>query len=102
MSRDAKRFVAQPLAANDFLIQSSDEDGKVFYYWIGRKLATGVYLIFPLNEIDADEATRNAACGTNQPAGICRVRSFDQLVTLARATAAKPMREAALGVVLTR
>jgi len=102
MARDAKRFVAQSLAANDFLIQSSDEDAKVFYYWIGRKLATGVYLIFPLNEIDADEATRSAACGTNQPAGICRVRSFDQLVALARATAAKPMREAALGVVLTR
>ena len=31
MARDAKRFVAQPLAANDFLIQSSDEDAKVFY-----------------------------------------------------------------------
>ena len=102
MARDAKRFVAQPLAANDFLIQSSDEDAKVFYYWIGRKLASGVYLIFPLNESDADEATRGAACGTNQPEGICRVRTFDQLVTLARATAAKPIREAALGVVLTR
>jgi hypothetical protein len=102
MSRDAKRFVAQPLAASDFLIQSSDEDGKVFYYWIGRKLASGVYLIFPLNETDADEATRGAACGANQPEGICRVRNIDQLVTLARATAAKPIREAALGVVLTR
>jgi hypothetical protein len=102
MARDAKRFVAQPLAANDFLIQSSDEDAKVFYYWIGRKLATGVYLIFPLNETDADQATRGAACGTDQPEGICRVRNFDQLVTLARATATKPIREAALGVVLTR
>jgi len=102
MARDAKRFTAQSLAANDFLIQSSDDDAKVFYYWIGRKLAAGVYLIFPLNEADADEATRNAACGANQPEGICRVRNYDQLVTLARATAAKPMREAALGVVLTR
>lgn len=102
MARDAKRFAAQPLAANDFLIQSSDDDAKVFYYWIGRKLASGVYLIFPLNEADADQATRDAACGANQPEGICRVRNHDQLVTLARATAAKPIREAALGVVLTR
>jgi len=102
LARDAKRFVAQSLAANDFLIQSSDDDGKVFYYWIGRKLAVGVYSIFPLNETDADMATRNAACGVNQPEGICRVRNYDQLVALARATAAKPVREAALGVVLTR
>ena len=102
LAKDAKRFAAQPLAANDFLIQSSDDDAKVFYYWIGRKLASGVYLIFPLNEADADEATRSAACGTNQPQGICWVRNYDQLVTLARATATKPMREAALGVVLTR
>ena len=69
--------------------------------WV-QTLATGVYLIFPLNETDADQATRGAACGTDQPEGICRVRNFDQLVTLARATAAKPIREAALGVVLTR
>ena len=102
MAKDAKRFAAQPLAANDFLIQSTDDDAKVFYYWIGRKLAAGVYLIFPLNEADADAATRNTACGANQPEGICWVKNYDQLVTLARATAAQPMRQAALGVVLTK
>ena len=102
LARDAKRFVAQSLAANDFLIQSTNEDAKVFNYWIGRKLAVGAYMIFPLNENDADDATRNAVCGTDQPEGSCRIRTYDQLVTLARATAAKPVREAALGVVLAK
>jgi hypothetical protein len=102
LARDAKRFVAQSLAANDFLIQSTDDSEKLFYYWIGRKLSVGVYLIFPLDETDVDDATRKAACGTDRPEGICRVRTQDQLVTLARATAGKPVRSAALGVVLTK
>ena len=102
LARDAKRFVAQPLAANDFLIQSTDDDAKLFYYWIGRKLAPGVYMIFPLDEKDADDATRHAVCGTDRPEGICRVRTYEQLVTMARATAAKPVREAALGVILMK
>ena len=99
---DAKRFVAQPLAANDFLLQSGDGNAKIFNYWIGRKLAVGVYLIFPLDETDADDATRAAACGKDMPEGICRVDAYHHLVTLARATAAKPVRDAALGVVLSR
>ena len=58
LARDAKTFVAQPLEANDFLIQSTDENSKLFNYWIGRRLVEGVYLIFPLNEDDVDDATR--------------------------------------------
>lgn len=101
LARDAKRFVAQPLAANDFLLQSTDSTN-IFNYWLGRKLAVGVYLILPLDETDADDATRTAVCGKNQPEGTCRVASYDQLVTLAHATAAKPIRDAALAVVLTK
>jgi len=59
LARDAKRFVAQPLAANDFLLQSTDSTN-LFNYWIGRKLAVGVYLVIPLDETDADDATRAA------------------------------------------
>jgi hypothetical protein len=102
LARDAKRFVAQPLAANDFLLQSSDDNAKLFNYWIGRKLAVGVYLIFPLDETDANDATRKAACGKDLPEGICRVENYEQLVTMARATAAKPVGISALGVVLTK
>jgi len=102
LARDAKQFVAQPLAANDFLLQSADESSRVFHYWIGRKLNPGVYLIFPLDEADAGDAVRKSACGENQPEGLCRVTTHAQLVALARATAAKPVRNAALGVVLDR
>ena len=102
LARDAKSFVAQSLAANDFLLQSTDENGKRFDYWIGRKLADGVYLIFPLDENDADDATRNAVCGKDSPDRVCRIKTHDQLVTLARATATKPVREAALGVLVAK
>ena len=102
LARDAKSFVAQLLAANDFLLQSTDENGKRFDYWIGRKLADGVYLIFPLDENDSDDATRNAVCGKDSPDRVCRIKTHDQLVTLARATAAKPVREAALGILVAK
>jgi hypothetical protein len=101
LARDARRFVAQPLAGNDFVIQSSDENGKVFLYWLGRRLTPGVYQIFGINELDADEATRKAICGT-QSGDICWVTTRDQLLTMARATAAKPPRNPALGVVLSK
>lgn len=101
LARDARRFVAQPLAGNDFLIQSSDESGKVFLYWLGRRLIPGVYQIFGVNELDVDETTRKAICG-DRSSDICWVTTRDQLLTMARATAAKPPRNAAIGVVLSR
>jgi hypothetical protein len=100
-AQDAKRFVAQPLAGNDFIIQSSDGNGKVFLYWLGRRLTPGVYQIFGINEMDADEATRKAICG-DRSSDICWITTREQLITMARATAAKPPRNAALGVVLSR
>src|SRR5689334_21569448 len=69
LARDAKSFVAQPLAGNDFLIQSTDDSRKVFLYWIGRKLSPGVYLVFAIDEMDADEAARGAICGRDHPDG---------------------------------
>ena len=110
LARDVKRFVAQSLSSNDFLIQStgysekstSGKNEKLFEYWIGRRLVDGVYLIFALNESDVDDATRNAACGNEQSEGVCRIQSYDQLVILARATAAKPVRDFALGVILAK
>jgi len=101
LARDARLFVAQPLAANDFLLQSSHDSSGLFHYWIGRRLNPGVYLIFPIDEADAGDAIRKSMC-ENQPDGFCRIKTHEQLVTLARATAAKPVRNAALGVVLDR
>lgn len=102
LARDARRFVAQPLGGNDFLIQSSDEGKQAYLYWIGRKLAPGVYLIFGVDEADADETTRKAICGTDRPDGVCWVTARDELITLAQATAAKPPKKPALGVVVSK
>jgi hypothetical protein len=102
LARDVKSFSAQPLDGNDFLIQSANDSGKLFNYWIGRRLIEGVYLIFPLNEEDVDEAKRDALCGKNRLTGFCRITTAGQLVTLARATAGKPVRVSALGVILNR
>jgi hypothetical protein len=102
LSRDARRFAARHLDGNDFIVQSTDETGSSYFYWIGRRLHPGVYLIFPLDEGDATEAVRKAACATEAIQGVCRVSSTEHLVALARATAAKPVRDPALGVVLAR
>jgi hypothetical protein len=102
LARDAKRFVAEPLAGSDFVIQSTDDQGKEYLYWIGRRLTPGVYLLFGIDEMDADDATRKAACGADRTEGICRVTDHQQLLTLARASATKPPRNPALGVVLSR
>lgn len=97
---DAKRFAAEPLAGNNFIIQSTDEHGKRFVFWIGRKLHDGAYLVFPLDMADADEATRKRVCGAQ--ADVCRISTHEQLVAMARATAAKSPRDAMLGIVLAK
>lgn len=110
LARDVTRFAAQSFTAEDFLIQAardtekktSGEHEKLFDYWIGRRLVDGVYLIFALDEADVDDATRGAMCGKEKPPGICHIRSYGQLAILARATAAKPVRKAALGVILAK
>lgn len=101
LASDAKRFVAEPLAGTDFVLQSTDEDGKRFVFWIARKLSDGVYQIFALNAEDADEATRSAMCSKDFTV-LCRIASHEHLVAMARATAAKPVRDPALAVLLSK
>jgi hypothetical protein len=100
LARDAKQFVAQPLEGDDFLLQSSNDGQGTYHYWLARKLHTGVYLIFDLDETALDEATRRSVCGTNGIDGICLITTREQLLTVARATAAGPRKPAALGVIV--
>lgn len=102
MAQDVSRFVYQPLGDNDFLIQGSGENQSLYNYWIGRKLVDGVYLIVPLDEMDSSAALRDGACAKDPPAGVCKIETLDQLVALARATAAKPVRDPSLAVVITK
>lgn len=110
LARDVRRFVALSISSEDFIIQGTGDNEKlkgvanreVFDYWIGRRLVDGVYLIFAVNETDVDDSTRVAMCGQANPPGICHIQSYDQLVVLARATAARPVRESAVGVILAK
>jgi len=102
LARDVASFVYQPIEGGDFIVQGTDETQSIFNYWIGRKLLDGVYLIFPLNEADSDAATRDAACAKNQPDGICMVGKYDDLISLARATAARSLRDPSLGIIVAR
>ena len=101
LGSDAKRFVAEPLAGSDFVIQSTDERGKRFVFWIGRKLHDGAYLVFPLDISHADDAARKRICGADQ-VDVCRIATREQLTVMAHATAAKPPREPVLGVVIAK
>jgi hypothetical protein len=102
LARDVTSFVVKLLEGNDFIIQGTNESKNLFNYWIGRRLIYGVYLIFPLDETDVDVAIRNAVCAKDQPGGVCMVQTYDHLITLARGTAAKPVRDPALGVILIK
>jgi hypothetical protein len=102
LMRDATSFVVRELNGNDFIVEGSNGVDKVFNYWIGRRVIYGVYLIFPINESDVDPTIRNEACAKGKPEEVCRINTYDHLVTLALATAGKPVRTPALGVIVPK
>ena len=97
---DLRRFVSAPLKGDDSIIQGSDMSGKIYSYWLGRKLADGAYLILPLDEGDVDAASRNKFCATQQASGICIVNSKESLIALAEATARSPIKNAEVAVIV--
>jgi hypothetical protein len=84
------------LDGNDLVAQVIDgrPDRKVDYAVL-RQAAEGVYLVNPVDEDDADAATRAKFCAA--PSG-CRVTTPEQVMGLARATAAKHHSRGALAI----
>jgi hypothetical protein len=101
MARDVKNLAAEPLGHDDFILQGGGETESSYFYWIARKLFPGAYLIFPIEEADVDDGIRKAICQTDK-ANTCVITAHDQLVALAQATAARPVRNGTLGVVLEK
>ena len=101
MARDVKTLAVEPLGHDDFILQGGGETESSFFYWIARRLFSGAYLIFPIAETDANDGIRKAICQTDK-ANTCVITTHDQLVALAQATAARPVRNATLGVVLEK
>ncbi len=81
-----KSFVAEPLDADTFLIEASDD--KVYAYLLGRKLAEGTYRILPVDEKYLDKATQTRTCVT-QNSETCTVATRQQLDTFVGASIGK-------------
>ena len=93
---DVPGFSLHAFEGNDTIVQSvpGPRDRGVEYALM-RKLADGVFLVVPIDEDDADAATRDKYCqhADNAP---CRITTHEQLVVFARATAAQPKDKGAL------
>ncbi|MBV1699376.1 MAG: hypothetical protein KGQ47_13625 [Hyphomicrobiales bacterium] len=94
-----EKFVVQPINETDFIVQTDNTDNAIFHYSVARKIVDGVFLVLPIEESDAPPETRAAICGNDQ-AIICTIESYDQLVTLARATVEKSPHNPLLGVIV--
>jgi hypothetical protein len=91
-------FTIHDFEGSDSIVQSFKAKGeRVVEYALARKLTEGVYLIVAIDENDADEITRAELC-TKGKAFSCRIENRDQLLTFARATAAKPRQGGGLAV----
>ena len=99
-SGDDSEFAVQSLDDKNFIVQTHNMENALFHYSIARKIFDGVVLVFPIEESDADATTLVEICGNEAPTIICMIQTYDQLVTLARATAAKPPHNPLVGVIV--
>lgn len=90
--RDVAAFSVHPFEGGDYIIQEVPRKRpRISEYAVLHKLADGVYMVWAIDEMDADEPTRAAFCGKgapNDPAA-CRITTREQLFAFARATAAR-------------
>jgi hypothetical protein len=70
------------------LIAQEVHAGAPVSYAILRKLAEGAYLVFVIDETDADKATRKRFC-SKRPGSGCTVTTRQAVLAFARASAAK-------------
>ncbi len=97
-----KSFVGVVLDQDNFLVEGVYKGSSQFSYWIARKMVDGAYLIVPVDEDDADDAMRSAACSGKKVEGQCFVETEENIIKLAKATASKTLRHPTLGVLILR
>jgi hypothetical protein len=96
--KDIGPFTLHAFEGSDLLVQSI-RPGKPVEYAIARKLAEGTYLVFAVEEADADATTRAKYCNTDQNAA-CRVATREAVLAFAHATAAKPHSTGGLAILM--
>lgn len=95
---DIHDFTLHPFEGGDLIVQSL-RPGYPAEYGIARKLVDATYLLFAIDENDADAATRDKYCGKEANAA-CRVSTRDAVLAFARASAAKPRPAGGLAVLM--
>jgi hypothetical protein len=95
-------FTSIALDNENYAVEGTVKENTEYNYWVARKVVDGVFLIVPVNEADADDATRAAACTGKQVDGFCFVENQQDLIKLAKATASKALRDPTLGVLVLR
>lgn len=97
---DIKAFVIHPYPFQPgyYVLQSVPEKrGETIEYALMHEIARNVYWIAPIDEDDSDDETRAKYCQRVERSA-CRVTTREQLLALARATAALPPDKGALAV----
>jgi hypothetical protein len=101
--REVTAFSVNPFEGGDYIIQEvSAKRPRISEYALAHKLADGVYMVWAIDEDDADAPTRAAYCGkgdAEDPAS-CRITTRDQLFAFARATAARQKQNGGLAILL--
>jgi hypothetical protein len=93
-------FTAHAYEGRDLIVQSrSTRALKPTEYALARKIADGAYLVTPISEDDADDASRERFC-SKTPDASCRIATPEQLFVFARATAAKDQDSGGLAVIV--
>lgn len=95
---DIHDFTLHGFEGADLIVQSL-RPGHPAEYGIARKLADATYLLFAVDETDADAATRDKYCG-KEPGAACRVATREAVFAFARASAAKPHSTGGLAVLM--
>jgi hypothetical protein len=86
---DIGAFSVHPFEGGDYILQSMPgKSGQPTEYAVLHTLTGGVYQVIPVDEDDADAATRAAHC-RHVDKSYCRIATRDELLAFARATAAR-------------
>lgn len=87
--RDVSAFSVHPFEAGDSIIQVVPaKRARATEYALLHKLAEGVFQVIPIDEDDADAATRSAYC-EKAASSSCHIATREHLFAFARATAAR-------------
>ena len=87
--REVSGFSIHPFEAGDYIIQTvSSKRIRISEFALLHRLAEGVWQVVPIDEADADQATRAAYCSKAGSAP-CNIATREQLFAFARATAAR-------------